>query len=164
MMIPLNIIWITTLRTIEFLDCIDIYNNEFFVVVKREDPWIIGFPIVMLNETKEKLWYTEIVEITKRQINRVEIFGKEDPGLGKIYLLMDKKNPIFAFVRFTPFKTYPTIANFFRNGKLFNDYLVEYYKPFLPPREVKRIIEERRALNKEFNDNNEGIIINPNFV
>lgn len=54
-MIPLNLIWVTTLRTVEFLDCIDIYNNEFFIVVKREDPWLIGFPIAILEGVKKKL-------------------------------------------------------------------------------------------------------------
>lgn len=141
-MIAPNIIGITRFRTAEFLDCIDIYDNDFFIVVRRDEPFLIGFPIILLDKIKKELWYDEIVEINKRGVERW-VFGKDGPGLGKIFILKDKWVQKYAFVRFTPNKTYPVIANHFKNGKLFIDHMWDYYKPILPPRVAKRVMTAR---------------------
>ena len=88
-MIAPNIIGITKFRTPEFLDCIDIYDNEFFIVIRRDEPFLLGFPIALLDVIKKELGYDAVVEINKREIER-GVFGKEDPGLGKIFILKDK--------------------------------------------------------------------------
>lgn len=142
-MITPNLVGVTKLRDPEFLDCIDIYNNEYFIVVRRDVPYILGFPIVMLEKIRNALGDWEITEINKRQIQRGKIFGKIAPDIGKIYILQEKKLPLFAFVRFTPFKTYPAIAGAFENQKLYYDHLWDYYKPYLPPFEIKRIMTAR---------------------
>lgn len=64
--------------------------------------------------------------------------------MGKVYVLRDRGKPAYAFVKFMPFKTYPAVARIFRDGKLFEDRLWEYYKPFLPPEEAARLIDERK--------------------
>lgn len=146
-MIPINLIWITTFRTAEFLDCIDIYNNDFFVVLRRDVPCMIGFPIQILDTAIEQLWYEKIQYINKRQIQRGEIFWQDDAKLWTIYILMHNEDAIYAFVRFTPFKTYPTIAWIFKDGTLYNDYMIEYHKPFIPAREAKITMTNRFILN-----------------
>lgn len=141
-MIAPNIIGITKFRTPEFLDCIDIYDNEFFIVIRRGEPFLIWFPIAILDEIRKELGYDEIMEINKREIQR-GVFGKEDPWLGKIFILKEKWARKYAFVRYTPNKTYPTIANCFKNGKLFPDNMWDYYKPIIPPHEAKRVMTAR---------------------
>jgi len=141
-MLAPNIIGITKFRTPDFLDCIDIYNNEFFIVIRRDEPFLLGFPIALLETLKKELGYTKTLEINKREIER-GIFGKNEIGLGDIFILVEKGIQKYAFVRYTPNKTYPTIARHFRNGKLFPDNMWDYSKPSIPPYEAKRIMTAR---------------------
>lgn len=112
-MVPFNLIGITKFRTPEFLANIRIYDNEFFIVIKNDEPFLIGFPPIVLDRVVLETGFTETVKVTKRQVQRGETFGKEKPEIGKIYLLTEKGVPDFAFVTFMPFKTYPAVAGIF---------------------------------------------------
>jgi hypothetical protein len=79
-MIALNLISITKLRNPEFLNCIDIYNNEYFIVIRRDQPFLIGFPVALVDKIEADLGYNERENITKREIQRGD-FWKTEPGL-----------------------------------------------------------------------------------
>lgn len=137
MHLPLNLVPITTFRTAEFLDCIDIYNNEPIVVVKNNLPYLVGFPMTLVEAFKTKSKYTEEVPVEKSTIQRAKAFKGNYDEFGKVFILTQGKKKLYAFVRYQHHTTYPTVMGLFENGSLYNDLLWDQAKPFVPPYEAK---------------------------
>lgn len=142
-MVQLNLIPVTKFRTREFLDCVDIYGNEPIVVVKNDQPFLIGFPCELREEFAANTGWDAVENVTKTQIQRAEVFGKDAPDPGKAYVLADRGAGKYVFVRYVHFVTYPAVQKLFERGKLFEDYMWDYPKPFVPPAEAKRTMTAR---------------------
>lgn len=141
-MTPLNIIPIEVFKTKDFLDCIDIYNNEPFVVIKDNVPHIIVFPGMLIEEFKKLVNWTEEQEILQEEIERTDIFNNT-PEYWKVFILKVREHTAFAIVRYQHHITYPAVQGLFKNWKLFEDYLWDYPKPYMDPKEMKRVMTTR---------------------
>lgn len=149
-MVQLNLIPVTKFRTAEFLDCIDIYGNEPIVVVKNDQPFLIGFPFELLAEFAANTGWEAVENVTRTRIQRAEVFGKDAPDPGKAYVLLDRGAGKYVFVRYVHFVTYPAVQKLFERGKLYEDYMWDYPKPFVRPADAKRTMTARMLKYRKY--------------
>lgn len=73
-MVPFNVIPAATFRTAEFLANVRIYDNEPFVVIRNDRPFLIGMPTAVLEEFRGIVGWDETVDVTRRNVQRGEAF------------------------------------------------------------------------------------------